>query len=75
MRGPEILDIAEIQLFDTESRGRKSRGHQLLAPAVHGCNRGACNQFTGQFERVGVVHVRQFYQSHAGLWQAIGALQ
>ena len=76
MRGPEVLDVAEVQLFDAEPRCRQSRGHQVLAAAVHRCNRSARNQFLGQLERVGVVHVtRNSINPHAALWQAIGALQ
>lgn len=55
MRCPQIVDLAQAQVFAGEARGSQAPCKQCLAASILGSHRGACNQIAGQIQHI--VHV------------------
>ena len=66
VRGPEILDAAEVQLLDAEPAAARRCDHQLLAAAVRGSHGGAGDQVQGQFEGVRILQCRSSVRMRGG---------
>ncbi len=50
MASPEIIHLAEAQVFDLETYLGQACRDDLLTAAIIGCERWTCNEFFGQIE-------------------------
>src|SRR5690606_20040790 len=57
VRGPEIVDLAQSQVFDGEAGARQACGDERLAACVVGRDRRPRDQRTGKFEDLAHVPV------------------
>ncbi len=66
---PEIVDRTEAHAFHFESDGLEPADHHLLAAAVRGADRCACNQLFGQSQGVGFQRRGRHQKRNTGAWR------